>query len=81
MEKEALFNFLGFSFLLLTLIAIALFYQKTIAIQIAMQTKCWNTPYRNLVLNYTETLLKQQNLANSIQNLTIEYCNTLLARK
>jgi len=79
--KEALLNFFGFIILLFAITALAFSTRKITAIMLAQQTKCWNTLYRDLVLNYTVTLLKQRNLTNSVQNLTIEYCNTLLARK
>jgi hypothetical protein len=81
MKRETLSDFLGLAFIVLFIVIVASSTKDATAITIARQTKCWNTSYRNLVLNYTETLLKQRNLTNSIQNLTIVYCNNLLVKK
>ena len=81
MKKETIANLLGLAFVILFIIAVAFSTKEITAISIAQQTKCWNAPYKNLVLNYTKTLLNSKNLTNSVQNLTIEYCNILLAGK
>jgi hypothetical protein len=81
MKRKTLSDLLGLAFVILFIVAVASSTKKITAIQIAQQTKCWNTPHRDLVLNYTETLLKQRNLTNSVQNLTITYCNNLLTGK
>ena len=81
MKKEILIDFFELAFVILFIIAVAFSTKEITAISIAQQTKCWNTPYKDLVIIHTEALLKHRNLTNSIQNLTTEYCNTLLAGK